>query len=565
MDRTEQKLNEELQKACENKNANPERIKKLLDLGADPNTADDCNDSVLHWAAVLGNENVARILIEAGADIDAGNEYFDTPLHQAGSENVAMLLISNGAYIDAKNKYEQTPLHIAIQDDREGVARKLIQAGANLEVKDNRENTPLHYAVIRENEDVVRILISAGADIDAKNEDGDKPEDLASAKDKAVFLAAREARKLGGVAAEVPEESFFSSAPPVVGNPPPPCVRPFSERSTDRPNKKEGDDMDQQDKLDAELWKAVLNNNVEAAGALLRLGADPDAEPEKAYIGDIEAYIDRQKKANPDAWFPDGDLVIGSDRIYCGNGWLPLDLAAAHGQAEISELLHKAGGRGWPSQYAIDPLELAAANGHETVTAFLLSTGDYDPLAVSDFDNNAASAAAMSGSEKTLGLIVGKLAEEGRLNEMLFCDCDIDDGRMRLATAAMAAGYDPNVLKDGSTALHKAARSWGDDLDALKFLIRSGASLDARDDKMNTPLHVALAEGNTRVSEVLLEAGSDVMARNASGMTPADVAEAKSSEIAPLLRSYQENIEFDRTVEADKSADQTQAPKSRRI
>ena len=107
-------------------------------------------------------------------------------------------------------------------------------------------------------------------------------------------------------------------------------------------------------------------------------------------------------------------------------------------------------------------MELAAANGHETVTAFLLSTGDYDPLVVSDYDNNAAAAAARSGSEKTLGLIVGKLAEEGRLDEMLFCD--IDDGRMRLATAAMAAGY---VATPGCPEKTRSAGQEGDELESV--------------------------------------------------------------------------------------------------
>ena len=104
--------------------------------------------------------------------------------------------------------------------------------------------------------------------------------------------------------------------------------------------------MDQQDKLDAALWTAVLNDNIENAAALLRMGADPDASSDKAYISDIEAYRERQKAAHPNAWFPEGSILIGDKGLCEGKKWKPLNVAAAHGQEKIVERLHAAGGRG---------------------------------------------------------------------------------------------------------------------------------------------------------------------------------------------------------------------------
>jgi hypothetical protein len=328
--------------------------------------------------------------------------------------------------------------------------------------------------------------------------------------------------------------------------------------------------MDHQDKLDAELWRAVLNNNVYDVWKLLDAGADPDAELEKAYKVDIEAYKKRQQKANPDIRCP--NMFIGSDFFYEGKNWRPLNVAAAHGQAEISELLHQTGGRGCLS-LDINPLELAAANGHETVTAFLLSTGDYDPLIISAYENNAATAAAQSGDERTLVVVVEHVAREGRLNEMLFGEYMFRP--KSLTEAAMAEGFDPNAKTDGSTALHKAARSWvGYDEDgaALKVFIMGGANVDARDCDGNTPLHVAAEEGKTWMCSVLLAEGADILARNAEGKTPADVAEANRPENASanrirceeLLRSCQNGSQAESSAPEQKPAEQSKSA-ARRI
>jgi hypothetical protein len=72
-----------------------------------------------------------KMMVEAGADVNAANHLGQTALHFAanrGLDSIAQLLVEKGAKVDAKDKYGQTPWNIAARvrpagtDDRK-VAR----------------------------------------------------------------------------------------------------------------------------------------------------------------------------------------------------------------------------------------------------------------------------------------------------------------------------------------------------------------------------------------------------------------------------------------------------------
>lgn len=90
-----------LQRAC--KKGNVRDVTQLLQRGADPNEADFCGFTCLHEAALAGHTDVAKILLEHGADVnkqalEAGD--LETPLIDA-SENqhteTVQLLLEHGA------------------------------------------------------------------------------------------------------------------------------------------------------------------------------------------------------------------------------------------------------------------------------------------------------------------------------------------------------------------------------------------------------------------------------------------------------------------------------------
>ena len=117
---------------------------------------------------------VARLLIDRGADIEAKNLYGRTPLLNycfLGGERyteetlqVVRLLIDRGADIEAKDQYGSTPLWSAATSNFLEVATLLIDRGADIE-GGGGDARPLEEADSRgaEYEEVISLLIDRGA------------------------------------------------------------------------------------------------------------------------------------------------------------------------------------------------------------------------------------------------------------------------------------------------------------------------------------------------------------------------------------------------------------------
>ncbi len=64
----------------------------------------------LHYASLYGHEEVARELIEAGANIECKSTWCRTPLHCAverGFENIVVPLLDKFASVDPKTKVSE--------------------------------------------------------------------------------------------------------------------------------------------------------------------------------------------------------------------------------------------------------------------------------------------------------------------------------------------------------------------------------------------------------------------------------------------------------------------------
>jgi ankyrin repeat protein len=83
----------------------PELVEILIEAGADPNANDpekDVDETPLHWAASSDDVDVARALIDGGADLEIPNGSIGTPLDNAigyACWNVARLLVDRGAVV----------------------------------------------------------------------------------------------------------------------------------------------------------------------------------------------------------------------------------------------------------------------------------------------------------------------------------------------------------------------------------------------------------------------------------------------------------------------------------
>jgi ankyrin repeat protein len=131
----------------------------LVDSGADVSAANASGRTPLHLAANFGMVALGRLLIEHGADPDAAAKDGRTPLHEAVRVGVAL----------------------DIADEREQVARLLLAAGADINRPDGRGLSPLHVIAGDhfENDGLLRMCLENGADPGAKTADGKTAADLA--------------------------------------------------------------------------------------------------------------------------------------------------------------------------------------------------------------------------------------------------------------------------------------------------------------------------------------------------------------------------------------------------
>ena len=140
------------------------------------------------------NLNLVRDLIALGANIDWQNEdnYNYTPLHLAVREEsveIARMLIDAGADLDIQDTWgSDTPLHDAAFFGRVEIARMLIDAKADLDVQDNDGRTPLHRAAGNGRVEIARMLIDAGSRKDIRDEDGRIPYDFAQTRELKKLL-----------------------------------------------------------------------------------------------------------------------------------------------------------------------------------------------------------------------------------------------------------------------------------------------------------------------------------------------------------------------------------------
>jgi serine/threonine protein kinase len=97
--------------------------------------------------------------------------------------DIAKSLIERGADINIRNKMGQTPLYYAIRGDNTDIAKSLIEKGADINNRDQMGQTPLYYAINEGNTIIVIILIEKGADINIRDSIGRTPLDIAMLND----------------------------------------------------------------------------------------------------------------------------------------------------------------------------------------------------------------------------------------------------------------------------------------------------------------------------------------------------------------------------------------------
>jgi ankyrin repeat protein len=150
-------------------------MKLLLEKGADVNAGNKRKSTPLLWA--LHDEAKVRLLLDKGADPNAKTLIGMTPLMAAARGNLEALrlLIDRKADVNARNAAGATALMAAAQTGGPQAVRMLLEKGADPNVRTKKNECALADAATAGNEEVVRLLIDRGAEVNVADIRGYTP------------------------------------------------------------------------------------------------------------------------------------------------------------------------------------------------------------------------------------------------------------------------------------------------------------------------------------------------------------------------------------------------------
>jgi ankyrin repeat protein len=146
-----------------------DRVRKLLAAGADCNERSGEGATALMLASYAGNLGMVKTLIDAGADVNARDEGGWSALmksaHNAeldrGFADVAQVLIEAGADVEAPIGYGVRPLMLAAGYGETAVVETLLRAGADVLARNEGGLTALMMVKQKHYVDVINLLHEA--------------------------------------------------------------------------------------------------------------------------------------------------------------------------------------------------------------------------------------------------------------------------------------------------------------------------------------------------------------------------------------------------------------------
>ena len=459
----------------------------LLEKGANPNTKDKVDATLLHAWAWGGDPDITKSLIEflasKGADVNALQGVGRwTPLHSAcyrGRGSVAKVLIDNGADVNTKDNRDRTPLHYTVRYKDLSTTSLLIAKGADVNAQRNNGETPLLIAADCHDMELLELIISNGADITAKDKKGHTVIDHCILEDWAPrkYVVELLTSKGAGVS----------------------MLRP--------------------------IHLAAYLGNFDQVKAYVDTGNNVNARSKRGRCPLHTAAVGGQREII-EFLLANGAYINARDEF----GDTPLHYAVRPWEARkdvIELLLAKGADINAKGNWGYTPVDVASSMGPKWAVKLLLNRG---------------------GIASTIRL-AARAGDMARLKDQIKSGADIEDvkildnaasrGYTEVVSFLIKQGADVNAKRnDGWTPLHSAAYNRHED--TARILLTAGANVNAKTRRGTTPLHAAVSRGykgpnNEDVVRILLEKRAEVNARDNNGYTALDVAAERTPGLGQML------------------------------
>lgn len=162
-----------------------EMVKLLLKFGADVELANADNEKPLHWAVQSGSAEICRLLIDKGADIDAEDSLGATPLLWAVEQEsleIVTLLLELGADPFLCHTEHGSPCALAARLGLTSILSEILDFHPSCieEIDELTGNTLLHIAVLSHQKKACKMLVERGINPCYPNDEDEGALEIAS-------------------------------------------------------------------------------------------------------------------------------------------------------------------------------------------------------------------------------------------------------------------------------------------------------------------------------------------------------------------------------------------------
>ncbi|KAH6881080.1 hypothetical protein B0T10DRAFT_518795 [Thelonectria olida] len=144
-------------------------VQLLLEKGADVNAGK--YGSALQAAAARGHDKIVQLLLEKGADVNMEGGHYGSALQAAsagGHDKIVQLLLEKGADVNAEGGQYGSALQAASAEGHDKIVQLLLEKGAGVNAEGRCYGSALQAASFRGHNKIVQLLLEKGADVNAK-------------------------------------------------------------------------------------------------------------------------------------------------------------------------------------------------------------------------------------------------------------------------------------------------------------------------------------------------------------------------------------------------------------